>query len=107
MATRSRIRLELDDRGLTPGRRTGLRRHVLRWSEWLLILVGVLCLAYFLYTYIEARLYQAFEDRELDEILSSADNDARAGGRPRRDARSRPPAAWSGASKFRVSAYPR
>jgi sortase A len=65
--------LELDDRGLTPGRRTGLRRHVLRWSERLLILVGVLCLAYFLYTYIEARLYQAFEDRELDEILSSAE----------------------------------
>jgi sortase A len=65
--------LELDDRGLTPGRRTGLRRHVLRWSERLLILVGVLSLAYFLYTYIEARLYQAFEDRELDEILSSAE----------------------------------
>jgi sortase A len=73
MATRNWIRLELDDRGLTPDRRPGLRRHVLRWSERLLILVGVLCLAYFLYTYIEARLYQAFEDRELDEILSGAE----------------------------------
>jgi sortase A len=67
------IRLELDDRGLAPGRRTtGSRRKTVRWAERLLILVGVVCLGYYLYTYAETSLYQAFEDRELDKILSDA-----------------------------------
>jgi len=39
----------------------------------LLILIGIVCLGYFLYTYAEATLYQAFEDRELDKILSDAE----------------------------------
>ena len=43
-----------------------------RWLERLLIVVGVLCLGYFLYSYGEARLYQSFEDQQLDAILSSA-----------------------------------
>ncbi len=71
MGTRSPIRLELDDRGLAPSRRAARsRRKTLRWAERLLILIGVLCLGYFLYTYAEASLYQAFEDRELDKILN-------------------------------------
>jgi len=73
MGTRSPIRLELDDRGLAPSRRAPRsRRKTLRWTERLLILIGVLCLGYFLYTYAEASLYQALEDRELDKILSDA-----------------------------------
>jgi sortase A len=73
MGTRSLIRLELDDRGLAPGRRPARsRRTALRWAEWLLLVVGGLCLGYFLYTYAEASLYQAFEDRELDKILGDA-----------------------------------
>jgi len=36
-----------------------------------LILVGALCLFYYLYVYGEARLYQAFEDKELDAILAN------------------------------------
>jgi sortase A len=71
MGTRSPIRLELDDRGLAPGRRAApSRRRTLQWAERLLLLVGVLCVGYFLYTYAEERLYQAFEDRELDKILN-------------------------------------
>ena len=31
----------------------------------------MLCLGYYLYVYAEARLYQSFEDRELDTILAS------------------------------------
>ena len=73
MGTRSPIRLELDDRGLAPSRRAvRSRRKTLRWAERLLILIGVLCLGYLLYTYAEASLYQAFEDRELDKILNDA-----------------------------------
>jgi sortase A len=72
MATRNTIRLELDDRGLAPGRGPSRSHRTLRWAEWLLILVGIACLGYFLYTYAEASLYQAFEDRELDKILNDA-----------------------------------
>ena len=73
MSMRSPIRLELDDRGLAPsGRAARSRRQPARWTERLLILVGVLCLGYFSYTYAEASLYQAFEDRELDKILNDA-----------------------------------
>jgi sortase A len=73
MATPNTIRLELDDRGLAPhGRAARSRRKRLKRVERLLILIGVLCLGYFLYTYAEATLYQAFEDRELDKILNDA-----------------------------------
>ena len=72
MGTRNPIRLELDDHGLAPGGRSPQSgRGVLRWSERLLIVFGVVCVAYCLYAYVEARLYQAFEDRELDEVLNS------------------------------------
>lgn len=43
-----------------------------RWLERLLILIGIVCLGYFGYVYAEARLYQSFEDQQLDEILQSA-----------------------------------
>ena len=73
MATPKTIRLELDDRGLAPGRRPARPpRKTLRWVERLLILVGIVCLGYFVYTTAEASLYQAFEDRELDKILNDA-----------------------------------
>jgi len=42
-----------------------------RWLERLLFLVAAVCLGYFVYVYAEARLYQAFEDKELDAILES------------------------------------
>jgi sortase A len=72
MGTRNPTRLELDDLGLAPVRRSArFGRRVLRWSERLLIVFGIVCFAYLLYAYVETRLYQTFEDRELDEILKS------------------------------------
>jgi sortase A len=47
------------------------RHHVRRWLERLLFLIAAGCLGYYLYVYGEARLYQAFEDREIDTILAS------------------------------------
>ena len=55
------------DPDVTPVRRR--RRGAYRWLERILIVVGVLCLGYFLYGYGEARLYQAFEDQQLNAIL--------------------------------------
>jgi sortase A len=73
MATPSPIRLELDDHGLAPAKRgVPLRRQRMQWAERLLLLIGVICVGYFLYVHVEARLYQNFEDRELDQILNSA-----------------------------------
>jgi sortase A len=71
MGTPNPIRLELDDRGLAPGRRPARsRRKTLKWAERLLLIIGVICVGYFLYTYAEAWLYQSFEDQELDKILN-------------------------------------
>jgi sortase A len=42
-----------------------------RWLERLLVVIGVVCLGYYLYSYAEARLYQSFEDQQLDAILQS------------------------------------
>ena len=41
------------------------------WLERLLLVIGVAALGYFLYVNIETRLYQAFENRELDAILAA------------------------------------
>jgi sortase A len=72
MATPNPMRPE-DEQGLAPRKRGArVRRRVLRWAEWLLIVIGLLCVGYFLYVHIEASLYQAFEERELNQILSSA-----------------------------------
>src|SRR5262245_24135062 len=63
--------LGLDDRGLAPGRRPApSRRKTLTWAERLLLFIGVICVGYFLYSYAETWLYQAFEDQELDKILT-------------------------------------
>lgn len=40
--------------------------------ERLLILVGIVCLGYFVYVTAETALYQAYETRELDAILAGA-----------------------------------
>jgi sortase A len=54
-----------------PVSRSGEARR-LKWLERLLFVVGVTFLAYFAYVSVEARLYQAVENRELDLILASA-----------------------------------
>lgn len=43
-----------------------------RWLERALLVMAAICLAYYGYVSLEARLYQAFENRELDAILASA-----------------------------------
>src|SRR5688572_15892923 len=43
----------------------------LLWLERLLLIIGAAGLGYFLYVSIEARLYQAMENRELDTILAA------------------------------------
>jgi sortase A len=83
MGTPNPNRLELDDRGLAPGRRPApSRRKTLRWAERLLLVVGLICVGYFLYTYTEAWLYQAFEDRELDKILNDTSATGTSGTAP-------------------------
>jgi sortase A len=76
MATWSRTSLGPGDHfdGPLVERKRG--RPLLRWLERLLIIVGVVCLGYFVYSYAEARLYQSFEDQQLDAILRSAPADA-------------------------------
>ena len=70
--TRSLIHLELVDgpdgqSAESRRRRPGLRR----WLERLLFLVAAGCLGYYVYVFAEARLYQSFEDSELDTILAT------------------------------------
>ena len=47
-------------------------RRGLRILERLLIIIGIVCLGYFVYVTAETALYQAYETRELDAILASA-----------------------------------
>jgi sortase A len=42
------------------------------WLERALLLLGALCIGYYVYVQAEAYLYQQFETRELDAILASA-----------------------------------
>jgi sortase A len=51
----------------TPRRRS----RASRWLERLLFLIAAGCLGYYVYVYAEARLYQSFEDKEIDTILAS------------------------------------
>jgi sortase A len=79
MATWSRTSLGLGDHfdgPLVERNRRG--RRLRRWLERLLITIGVVCLGYFVYSYVEARLYQSFEDQQLDAILQSAPPEAPA-----------------------------
>jgi len=63
-----RLRERDGDPDITPAKRRR-RRGAVRWLERALIVIGVLCLGYFLYSYAEERLYQSFENQQLDAIL--------------------------------------
>ncbi len=66
-------RAPADDLGPLPPHASSKRlRRVLLWLERLLLVVAVLTLGYYTYVSAEAYLYQAYENRELDAILSSA-----------------------------------
>ena len=52
-------------------RRTRSVSPVWRWLERALFLVAFICLGWFAYASVEARLYQEFETRQLEEILTS------------------------------------
>ena len=54
-----------------PSRRRGAAARLARAIEVLLLVIGVISLGYFGYVSAESRLYQAYENRELDAILSS------------------------------------
>ena len=58
-------------------------RGVLLWLERLLLIVAVATLGYYTYVSAEAYLYQAYENRELDAILSSAPPPTPAAGETR------------------------
>jgi sortase A len=73
-------------------------RRARRWLERLLVLVGVLCLGYFLYGYVETRLYQSFEEQQLDAILRTPTPEGTDGSIPRR----RPPAAGSTIGRIEI-----
>ena len=45
---------------------------VLRWLERTLFLVAFICLGWFGYASVEARLYQEFENQQLEQILAGA-----------------------------------
>jgi sortase A len=57
--------------GPLPPHATPARRYALRWLERLLLVIGLVCLGYFAYVSAESALYQAWETRELDAILTS------------------------------------
>jgi sortase A len=46
------------------------RSSASRWLERVLLVIGILCLGYYAYVSAETMLYQAYENRELDELLS-------------------------------------
>lgn len=58
-------------------RRTRTVSPVWRWLERVLFLVAFVALGWFAYGWVEARLYQEFENRQLDQILASVPVDAR------------------------------
>jgi sortase A len=41
-----------------------------RWLERILLVIGIVCLGYYAYVSAETMLYQAYENRELDAILT-------------------------------------
>src|SRR5688500_17657516 len=75
MATLRHITLTpTDDRGPLPPHSDPPppSRRGLRLLERLLLAFGIACLGYYAYVSAETALYQAYETRELDAILSSA-----------------------------------
>ena len=65
-----------DERGPLPPHANRPPRRGLRLLERLLLIVGIACLAYYGYVSAEAALYQAYETRELDAILTSVPQSA-------------------------------
>jgi sortase A len=61
-----------DERGPLPPHASPPPRRGLRLLEHLLVVIGGVCLGYFLYVSAETALYQAYETRELDAILAAA-----------------------------------
>lgn len=51
-----------------------------RWSERLLLAIGMVCLGYYAYASAETALYQVYENRELDAILTAGAAPGRADG---------------------------
>ncbi len=73
MATWRRIsETPTNDRGPLPPHAQVPSRRGLRALERLLLIIGFGCLGYFVYVSLETALYQAYETRELDAILTSA-----------------------------------
>jgi sortase A len=73
MATRRLVTPAPDDEwGPLPPHATPTPRRRLRWLERALFVVGVVLLGYYGYVTVEAHLYQALENRELEAILASA-----------------------------------
>lgn len=52
------------------------RPAIVRWLERLLVVIAIVCLGYYAFASAETVLYQAYEDRELDAILTAADSSA-------------------------------
>jgi sortase A len=73
MATRRPVRPAPADAWgpLPPHATRPARSPLIRWTERTLLGIGVLCLGYYAYASAETVLYQAYENRELDAILSS------------------------------------
>jgi len=61
-----------DEWGPLPPHANRRRSRVWRAVERVLLIVGLLSLGYFTYVAAESHLYQALENRELDQILASA-----------------------------------
>jgi sortase A len=64
--------------------------RLLRWIERGFLLVGIICLGAWTWTWLDARVYQALENRHLDRLLRTAHQalgaSARPASRPRHDA---------------------
>ena len=72
MATSHPITLRIDDLGPLPPHADPPRpRRGLRFLERLLFIIGLVCLGYYGYVLAETALYQAYETKELEAILTS------------------------------------
>jgi len=73
MSTWNRISLHLTDAD-GPFINRPRPPRVGRWIERILVVIGLVCLGYLLYVYGEERLYQSFEDKQLDAILQRSEH---------------------------------
>lgn len=74
MGTWRPVTLAIADRwGPLPPHASPPPRRALRWLERLLLAIAIVCLGYYGYVSAETALYQAFEERELDKILTSVE----------------------------------